>query len=632
MRLQKRTRLSGWGLMALLVSVWVALPGAESAFAQTTEILKPAEFPFLGNRVAVWAVSQMHILFAAFILGAPIFVVISEWLGFRQNDPRYDRLAKEVTKVTAILYSMTALTGGFFALLLIVLYPDFTGWLFNHFFPVMGIIYPLLFIAETIVLYFYWYSWDSLKGEKKARHLAIGVLLNLIGITTLFVIDGPTSFMNTPVKATEGMEMSLRQFVETSATLWDKTNNFSWMPLNFHRLVGNVTFGGFIAGLIAAYMYMFSKTDEERAYYDWMGFVGNFIGIGAMMFLPLMGYVYASEFYEYDSSIGPYMMSDQLSMFFVMQGGMVGLMFLFSAYYIWLSMKRIEVKEYSSSVSCASVAGILSIIVPGLGQFYNGQWAKGAGFLIGQGAVLGSVLYIVSEHSEGGLGLLLLLFLFPIGIVIASSADAIKHGAPEAPGGNILLLPIRLLSKILLVVESFSLRHRVGVIKTAFLVILLGNAVWMTPAGYVGAASSLTDENYALRTLPEQWYFLALMPAKNTAAGVLVLVILLTFILYTRAIRRGSIQWGKIEFTSQFALVFLAFSAIWTMGLMGLVRSALRKYFHVYDLVPDLSPHSNTPTLGTTSIVITILTLLFFGVVSLAIWLAVGMGRDKAKG
>ena len=101
-------------------AVFVALL-APSVLAQTAEILKPAHFPYLGNRVAVWSVAQLHILFAGFILGAPIFVVISEWLGMRHHDPKYDRLAKEVTKVTAILYSMTALTGGFFLLALITL-------------------------------------------------------------------------------------------------------------------------------------------------------------------------------------------------------------------------------------------------------------------------------------------------------------------------------------------------------------------------------------------------------------------------------------------------------------------------------------------------------------------------------
>lgn len=617
--------------MLTACAVLVALT-APSVLAQTADILKPAHFPYLGNRVAVWAIAQLHILFAGFILGAPIFVVISEWLGVRHQDPKYDRLAKEVTKVTTILYSMTALTGGFFLLALVTLYPDFTGWLFNHFFLVMGITYPLLFILETLVLYLYWYMWDSLQGEKKGRHLAIGVLLNLVGIVTLFVIDGPTSFMNTPVKAPEGMDMNLRAFVETTATLWDKMNNFSWMPMNLHRLAGNVCFGGFIAALIAAYMYMFSKSDEERAYYDWMGFVGNFIGIGALLFLPLMGYVYAAEFYDYDASVGPYMMADQLSMFFIMQGAMVGLIFLGSAYYIWMSLKRIEIPDYSTTVSQKLVAGVLSAVVPGLGQMYNGQWGRGMAFLIGQGALLGAIFYVFSLHANEGLGLSLLLLLFPLAVLIASSSNAMTQGASSPPGRGVLVLPVRLLAQLLLALERFVLRRREGVMKSAFVVLLLGNATWMTPHAFVGAVSALTDENESYLSLPSNWDFLALMPAKLTAVALMVVMILLSFILYTRAIKRGTIRWGKIDFSSQFALIFLAFSAIWTMGLMGVIRSSLRKYFHIYDLLPDLSPSSFTPTLSDSSGVITILAIIYFAVVSLAIWLALGTRHSAKKG
>ena len=122
--------------------------------------------------------------------------------------------------------------------------------------------------------------------QEGETHWRSGVLLNIVGTVTLFVIDGPTSFMNTPAKAAEGV--SLVEFIQT-AGLWDKVANFSWMPLNLHRLVGNVTFGGFIAGLIAAYMYMRSKTDEERSYYDWMGFVGNMIGVGGSVVVALHG-------------------------------------------------------------------------------------------------------------------------------------------------------------------------------------------------------------------------------------------------------------------------------------------------------------------------------------------------------
>jgi cytochrome d ubiquinol oxidase subunit I len=629
----RKSHLRGGGrtmVVLAICTVFVALL-APSVLAQTAEILKPAHFPYLGNRVAVWSIAQLHILFAGFILGAPIFVVISEWLGMRFQDQKYDRLAKEVTKVTAILYSMTALTGGFFLLALITLYPDFTGWLLNHFFPVFGIGYPLLFILETLLLYLYWYTWDALQGDQKGRHLAIGVLLNLIGIITLVLIDGPTSFMNTPVKAPEGSNINLRDFIETTATVWDKMNNFSWMPMNFHRIAGNVCFGGFITAMIAAYRYMFSKSDEERAYYDWMGFVGNFIGIGALLFLPLMGYVYAAEFYDYDASIGPYMMADQLSMFFIMQGAMVGLIFLCSAYYIWMSLKRIEISDYSTSVSQKLVAGILSAVVPGLGQMYNGQWIKGVVFLLGQVVLLGGTLYLIALQGGGELGLLLLLFLFPLGLLIASSAQAMAHGSSQPPGRGLLVLPVKLIAHFLLGVERYGLRRRQLVIKSAFVVLLIGNATWMTPHAFVGAVSELTDQNYSLLSLPSNWDFLALMPAKLTAVALMVVMILLSFILYTRAIKRGTIRWGKIDFSSQFALIFLAFAAIWTMGLMGTIRSLLRKYFHIYDLLPDLSPSSYTPTLATSSMVITILAVIYFAVVSLAIWLALGVGQSKGR-
>jgi cytochrome d ubiquinol oxidase subunit I len=143
----QRTLIFLAGLLALGSVVYAQIPSAPAT-----------EFPYTGNRTAVWIVAQLHILFAGFILGAPIFVVISEWLGYRKQDARYDRLAKEVTKVTVILYSMTALTGGLFIFVLLATYAQFTTWLINHFFLVFAVIYPLLFIGETIVLYLYFSS------------------------------------------------------------------------------------------------------------------------------------------------------------------------------------------------------------------------------------------------------------------------------------------------------------------------------------------------------------------------------------------------------------------------------------------------------------------------------------------
>ncbi len=561
---------------SLLLVVGLLLVGT-AASAQLPDP-KPHEFPIAGNRVAVWVVAQLHILFAAFILGAPIFVVVSEFLGWKSHDARYDRLAKEVIKVTVILYSMTALTGGLFIFVLLATYPQLSGWLITHFFDLFAIWYPLLFIAETIVLYLYWYTWDALQGPLKLRHIALGVLLNVIGTATLLVIDGPTSFMNTPVKSAEGLD--LRTFIETTATLWDKINNFSWWPLNIHRLIGNVTFGGFIAGLIAAYMYLMSKTDDERAFYDWFGFVGNMIGVGALLLLPFAGYLLAYELCDYDASICPYMMADQLSMFFEMQGAMVGLIFLASNYYIWLSLKRVEGLEQvrmrtTTLVLMASIPLVFMLI-----------WTK-----------------------------------FPI------------------PDPMAFILPACWIT--LFLVAGKVLKWTVPaqtLVKVAFLMVIIGNAIWMTPHAFV-ATQALAPDDGSL-SLPHgeldlgfivlDWGMLALMPAKNAAAFTLVFVTICNYILYNRALRKGRILWGKIDFVSQFVLIFLAFSAIWTMGLMGTVRSLTRKYFHVFNLQYDFTPEAYTPTLAFSSWVITGVTLAFYSIVSFAIILTLRTGKDKA--
>jgi cytochrome d ubiquinol oxidase subunit I len=560
-------------LKTLNRSLWVflvlGLSGIATAYGQVPDA-PPVDFPYAGNRTGVWVVAQLHILFAAFILGAPIFAVVAEWLGYKNNDPKYDRLAKEVIKVTVILYSMTALTGGLFIFVLLGTYPDFSTWLIKHFFLVFAVIYPLLFILETIVLYAYFYSWDTMKGAKKGRHIALGILLNIVGTVTLFVIDGPTSFMNTPAKAAG--DLSLVEFIQT-ASLWDKMANFSWMPLNLHRLVGNVTFGGFIAGLIAAYMYMGSKTDEERSYYDWMGFVGNMIGVGALLLLPFMGYLLAYELCDYDASICPYMMADQLSMFFEMQGAMVGLIFLASNYYIWLSLKRIQGVE---QVRISGFVAVAVLLMP---------------------AIMGYTWKMFPPPEWQSLIVLGILVVLP---ALLGKVPGLKN----------------------FTVSAFTM------IKVGFLMIVVADAIWMTPHGFVPTQGLATEE----LELPSWASELALMPAKNAAAFTLVFLTVVNYLMYNRAIKRGTIIWGKIDFASQFVLIFLAFSAIWTMGLMGAVRSLTRKYYHVYNLVPDFTPEAFTPTLAYSAWWITGVTIVFYAVVSFAILVTLKAGSPKPVG
>ncbi|HEX4968135.1 MAG TPA: cytochrome ubiquinol oxidase subunit I [Nitrospiraceae bacterium] len=540
-----------WQRGLVAVCALLALFGGV-AYAQTPG-MPAVEFPYTGNRTAVWIIAQLHTLFGAFILGAPIFIVIAEWLGYRKQDLRYDRLAKEVTKVTVILFSMTAVTGGLFIFVLLAAYPQFTTWFINQFYLVFAVIYPLLFISGTIVLYMYFYLWDAWKGEKKGRHIALGLLLNLICMITMFVIDGPTSFMNTPPKA-EGI--SPQEFLET-ATLWDKIANQSWMPLNLHRIDGNVAFGGFVTGLIAAYMYMGARNQEERAYYDWMGFVGNLIAVGATLFQPFTGLLMAYEMCDYDFSFCPYMMADQLSMFFEMQGATVGLMFLAINYYVWLSMKRIEGVEKVR----------MTILAP------------------------------------------IVMVSLPIAIMIVLSYFWIPD-----PTSLAFLLPLVLSPFVLGRFIPYTVSART-VIKIGFLMAVVSDAIWLTPHGFAATGAKMVAEV----ELPEAWNFLSGMPGKLSAVFTLVFVTVVNYVLYNRAIKQGTIIWGKIDFASQFVLIFLAFTSIWTMGLMGAVRSLVRKFFHTYNLMPDFTAESFTPTLSYSAWWITGITIIFFTVVSLAV-------------
>jgi cytochrome d ubiquinol oxidase subunit I len=464
-------------------------------------------FPLLGNRLAVWIVAQLHLNFAALILGAPIFIVVCEYLGWRNKDARFERLAHEMAKVTAVAYSFTALLGGFFVFLLIGLYPSFSSFIFPRFFPIWTMLYPILFLAETITLYLYWYSWDALM-ERKGLHIAIGVVLNVIGTLTMFLQNSIASFMNTPVENWE------------TATLWQLMNNPTWWPLNIHRFIANVTFGGFITGLVAAYLFLTIKDRQERAFYDWMGFIGNFIGSATFMLLAFPGYIYGLEIYAYDASLGIYLMSDRLSMFFEMQGILIGLGFLALNYYIWLSMRRIE----------------------GAARF----------------------------------------------------ASAIKVG---------------------------------------FVLIFIGSAIWVTPRHFF--ATMIPDPGVTLDVgameLPAHLGFMALMPAKNSAALWIIAVTLVNYVLYNVSMRRGKITWGEIEAPSQYALILLGFTAIWTMSLMGAVRSLMRKSFHVYNAIPDFSAESFTPTLAYSSVVTTIITLIFFAIIIFIIWLVHHVGREERR-
>ncbi|MFQ5673087.1 MAG: hypothetical protein ACE5G9_08330 [Nitrospinales bacterium] len=579
-------------------------------------------FPGIGNRHATWWAAQMHILFASFILGCPMFVVIMEVMGaprtqgvrksiilsnvflgvligvvigitgeiildihhgvlfglwacsfgalvvsflnyfhkatntkvsaaiggitglifaaslveghmsgyilalvngivggilsngimFAKADFKFERLAHEVTKVIGICYSFTALTGGLFLLVMLVAYRDFISYLVSLYPVLFMIAYPTLFILETIVMYVYVYSWEPLNLQnKKGRHIVCGVVLNILGLTLLCALDGPATLMQTPPKPIDMLP---------SMSEWDKIATATWMPLNYHRLVGNGTFGGYLVGIIGAYMYLWSSDPKEKEYYDWVGYTGNIIGVAIMIPLPAMGYIFVREIYQYDATIGMYIMSDRESMFMLVQGLLVGTMFSASNVYMWVSMKRIE----------------------------NAQR------------------------------------FFPF-------------------------------------------------MKVGFVLIVIAAAIWFTPRRFFATMIPEPQMNPEM-VLPEHLAVMALMISKNTAAFALVTVTFINYIFYTIATKTGKVHYGKINPLGIYVLIFLGFSDIWLLSWMGTIRELSRMNWHIYRVFKDITPDKFAPTLANAGMQVTEIVWAFFIIMTAIVWLGIKYPKsvkEKAK-
>ena len=237
----RRATVARWcAAAALLVLALLLLAVALPAEAQDAA-REPAyrQFPLIGSRLAVWAVAQLHLNFAAFILGVPIFAVIIEIIGWRTGEERYDWLSHEFVKLTFAAFSTTALLGALLLFLFVGYYPRFWAYMTSIFFPTYWV-YALLFFAETFTVYLWYYGWDWLSGPRKWIHVGLGVLSNVFGTAILLVANSWVTFMISPAGVDESGALK--------GSVWAAINNFTWMPINIHRLIANIVFGGTIAG------------------------------------------------------------------------------------------------------------------------------------------------------------------------------------------------------------------------------------------------------------------------------------------------------------------------------------------------------------------------------------------------
>ncbi len=530
-------------------------------------------FPVFGSRVAVWFVAQLHLMFAAFILGVPIFAVTAEFIGIRTKSPRFDRMAKEFTKLTLAAFSTTAILGALLAFLLIGFYPKFMSYFSSIFYGSFWI-YALLFFGETFLLYLYWYTWDRLK-HSKVKHLILGILLNLFGISIMVIANSWVSFTMSPAGIDQNGNL---------LSLWEATANFTWMPLNIHRFIANICFGGAVVAAFAGFKFMTARTEAERAFYDWEGYIGNFIAISAFLALPFAGYLLTREIYGYNQQLGISLMGGFLSWLWIIQAVLIGILFMCTNYYLWVGMERI----------------------PGADRY-----RKYIKYLVG--VLTLSFMIWATPHT-----------------LIASFVETQRMGGSHHPLiGFLGVMSAKNTAVNLMILSTF----------VSFLLYRRGNKVatvsWAKVGMYIQIAILAVScivvifygiYGYMVEAIVRVGFSVYQVSAVIAA---IILIITIDLFLFRKASIKGQIKWGSIPPRSQYTLLAVAVTFTWLMGLMGFARSAIRQHWHVYGVLKDTSSEAYTPALGYAANVVSVVTIVFIGMLLFIFW--IGSLGDKKK-
>ncbi len=524
----------------------------------------------VNSRVAVWLVAQLHLWFAAFVLAVPIFVFIIEAIGMKTRDQRYDDMAYEFIKVSITAYSLTAVLGGLLGFLLILFYPDLWGYLVTIFKDTM-FWYAMLFFAESACLYLYYYGWHWLQGgNRKWVHLTLGLLLNAVGTMLMFLANGWLTFMMSP----EGVDPS----GVFSGEIWHALQNHLWNPINLHRVVANVAFGGSIVGAYAAFKFLSSTELSQRAHYDWVGYNANFIAISALLPLPFAGYYLTTEIYAYSQQMGITLMGGIFAWLFIIQAVLIGSLFLSANYYLWCCMGRskgaVRYNKYIKYIAIVIVGAFLVWFTP-------------------------HTLVLTNEELKA-LGGPYHKYVGPFGIMPAKNTAV-----------NLMILATYV---------SFLFYRRANKVATVSWV-NAGNAmqVALFTAGVINIFILGIYYGYFTNTV---YKIAASIPQVCTTLVVIVASIVIDAFIYKNSKEVAPLKWGRVPERSQYALFLLAVSFTWLMGLMGYIRSGIRQHWHVVDIMRDNSADAFTPAMGFAANVVSVGAIIFLSMVIFVFWLS----------
>lgn len=286
--------------------------------------MEPTFVPIDARRFAIAFMFLAHIQFAAFIIGIIDLAVVIEffWI-LHPGQPKLDRLAHGLGKTAAIMYSVgaTFAFGAFF--FLSIFWPVFFDIIMRAtFWPF--VLEAFTFILSLLYLFPWFFTWSGLERFKWV-HLALGSALVIAFNLQQTMIDVVASFMLTPTPS----ELFPRVFFNPTS-----------VPLDLHRVIGDVSFAAFVVAGFSAFRTLRAREDGDRAYWDWVGSLAMVAALGFMYLQPLIGIEYVEEIRVNSSAGFDKMMRGQLSWLFIVQVFFLSVLFLLSIIYILIQTRK----------------------------------------------------------------------------------------------------------------------------------------------------------------------------------------------------------------------------------------------------------------------------------------------------
>jgi len=245
-----------------------------------------------GARFVTGFTMLIHMFFAELFVGFAIAAPVLQAWGARTGSPRMDKLAHSMARFNVLTFSTGATFAVLFVVILIGLYPRVTTSLFTHFFYFIALAMLSMGLALW-GMYSYYYKWDRYSVLNKKRHIALGFTMGLFIWIWMLIMTGIDTYMVTG--GGPGRPQITEGNVANFGAALQGIFNPMFVEMLLHRTFANLSWPAFALAAWAAFMYVRSKTAEDKAFYDWSSAVGLTWGVGFLLLQPLVGFgiVYA---------------------------------------------------------------------------------------------------------------------------------------------------------------------------------------------------------------------------------------------------------------------------------------------------------------------------------------------------